>query len=71
MGVAKHLSMIEKNEHGKLAREYFIEVENRFLALQGCPPKMTFDTMRKIIDEVEAHDGSLDRGNFEIFEHKP
>jgi len=43
LGMAKELSMVERNEKGKLARAYFIDMEKKALAVVAVNPYLTMD----------------------------
>ena len=48
LDMAKELSMIENNDKGRMARKYFIEVENRYKI-----PKNYAEALRRCADHVE------------------
>jgi anti-repressor protein len=50
IGMAKELSMVERNERGKQARQYFIECERRYKAIV---PQSLPEALRAYADEVE------------------
>ena len=57
LDVAKHLAMMEKNEKGKQARQYFIECERKLREHQlKLAPKTFAEALRAYADEVEAHE---------------
>ena len=56
LDVAKHLAMMERNEKGKQARQYFIECERKLREHQvKLAPKTYVEALRALADEVEAH----------------
>ena len=61
LNMAKELCMVEKNEKGKQAREYFIEMEERAKAIPETKPlsrveilHMAYLESMKIIEEKDA-----------------
>lgn len=58
LDMAKELSMIQRTEKGKQARQYFIEVEKR--ARQSAPalPQNYAQALRAHADEVESHEAT-------------
>ena len=47
ISMAKELSMLERNEQGKLARQYFIECEKRLIAISPEQHRVAVDNWRK------------------------
>ena len=47
ISMAKELSMLERNEQGKLARQYFIECEERLAAISPEQHRVAVDNWRK------------------------
>ena len=47
ISMAKELSMLERNEQGKLARQYFIECEKRLAAISPEQHRVAVDNWRK------------------------
>ena len=47
ISMAKELSMLERNEQGKLARQYFIECEKRLIAISPEQHRVAADNWRK------------------------
>ena len=57
LDMAKELSMIQRSEKGKQARQYFIEVEKQARATAEVQvPKTYAQALRAHADEVEAHE---------------
>ena len=54
ISMAKELSMLERNEQGKLARQYFIECEERLAAIAPVQHQIAVDNWRK--ERIEARD---------------
>ena len=54
IGMAKELSMLERNEQGKLARQYFIECEERLAAVAPEQHQIAVNNWRK--ERIEARD---------------
>lgn len=53
---AKHLCMLSRSERGKLARNYFIEVEKRFNQTQFNLPATFADALRQLATTVEENE---------------
>lgn len=54
VSMAKELSMLERNEQGKLARQYFIECEERLAAVAPEQHQIAVNNWRK--ERIEARD---------------
>lgn len=54
ISMAKELSMLERNEQGKLARQYFIECEKRLAAIAPAQHQIAVNNWRK--ERIEARD---------------
>ena len=54
ISMAKELSMLERNEQGKLARQYFIECEERLAAVAPEQHQIAVNNWRK--ERIEARD---------------
>ncbi len=54
ISMAKELSMLERNEQGKLARQYFIECEERLAAIAPAQHQFAVNNWRK--ERIEARD---------------
>ncbi len=54
ISMAKELSMLERNDQGKLARQYFIECEERLAAIAPAQHQFAVNNWRK--ERIEARD---------------
>ena len=66
---AKEISMLQRNEKGKQARRYFIEVEKKTRELTS-KPKSTLDILKMTIQEMESQRLGLDEVRQEVQELK-
>ncbi|MCW2286995.1 phage anti-repressor protein [Leucobacter luti] len=55
LDMAKELSMLQRNERGKQARRYFIEVEKRARAMSPALPGTYADALRELASTVEQN----------------
>jgi phage anti-repressor protein len=56
LDMAKELAMVEKNDQGKKARRYFIEVEKQWKAMAALPAPMSCDPFVKVSVKIRRTD---------------
>lgn len=54
--MAKEVSMLQRNEKGKQARRYFIEVEKRYKAQEHALPTTYKDALLALVEQVEQNE---------------
>uniref|UniRef100_UPI001ABAEA3A antA/AntB antirepressor family protein n=1 Tax=Bartonella raoultii TaxID=1457020 RepID=UPI001ABAEA3A len=69
LDMAKHLSMIERNDKGHQAREYFIECERR--AKQVTTPQIDYSSPQAMIGFLNYLQGQIEQKDHVIAELKP